>query len=88
MFIKRLLPHGDVQTIFEPPNRKSMPPGVPLNVEKVSYCDPDTASVYPIILGLIDPKSPIAAKTLESMAALEPAMDDGGVCPLQCYVGA
>ena len=70
MFVKRLLPNGDVQTTFEPPNRKSMPPGVPLNVEKVSYCDPDTASVYPIILGLIDPKSPIAAKTLESMEQL------------------
>jgi hypothetical protein len=70
VFIKRRLANGEVQRTFEPPNRKAMPPGVPLNVEKVSYCDPDTASVYPIILGLIDPKSPIAAKTLESMEPL------------------
>jgi hypothetical protein len=70
MFIKRRLMNGDVQKTFEPPNRKSMPPGVPLNVEKVSYCDPDSASVYPIILGLIDSKSPISMKTLESMELL------------------
>jgi len=70
VFIKRRLMNGDVQKTFEPPNRKSMPPGVPLNVEKVSYCDPDSASVYPIVLGLIDPKSSISTKTLESMEQL------------------
>lgn len=70
MFIKRRLVNGDVQKTFEPPNRKAMPPGVPLNVEKVSYCDPDAGSVYPIMLGLIDPKSPIVVKTLDSMELL------------------
>ena len=70
IFIKRRLLNGDVQRTFEPPNRKSMPPGVPLNVEKVSYADPDAGNVYPIILGLIDPKSPVAIKTLESMELL------------------
>jgi hypothetical protein len=70
VFIKRRLLNGDVQRTFEPPNRKSMPPGVPLNVEKVSYADPDTGDVYPIMLGLIDPKSPVAIKTLESMELL------------------
>ena len=69
-FIKRRLMSGAVQKTFEPPNRKSMPPGVPLNVEKVSYCDPDSANVYPMILGLIDPKSPVSIKTLESMEQL------------------
>jgi hypothetical protein len=69
-FIKRRMMNGEVQRTFEPPNRKSMPPGVPLNVEKVSYCDPDTGCVYPIILGLIDPKSPLAIKTLDSMELL------------------
>lgn len=69
-FIKRKLVSGAVQRTFEPPNRKSMPPGVPLNVEKVSYCDPDSASVYPIILGLIDSKDPVSIKTLESMEQL------------------
>jgi hypothetical protein len=69
-FIKRKLMNGAVQRTFEPPNRKSMPPGVPLNVEKVSYCDPDSANVYPIVLGLIDPKGPVSTKTLESMELL------------------
>jgi hypothetical protein len=69
-FIKRKLMNGEVQRTFEPPNRKSMPPGVPLNVEKISYCDPDSGSVYPIVLGLIDPKSSVSAKTLESMELL------------------
>ena len=70
MFIKRRLMNGDVQKTFEPPNRQSMAPGVPLNVEKVSYCDPDSANVYPIILGLIDSKNPVSLKTLESMELL------------------
>ena len=70
VFIKRRLLNGDVQKTFEPPNRKSMPPGVPLNVEKVSYCDPDSGSVYPMVLGLIDPKSPVSVKTLQSMELL------------------
>ena len=70
VFIKRRLLSGAVQRTFEPPNRKAMPPGVPLNVEKVSYCDPDSANVYPLVLGLIDPKSPVSLKTLESMEQL------------------
>ena len=69
-FIKRRLANGEVQRTFEPPNRKAMPPGVPLNVESVSYTDPDTASVLPIMLGIVDPKNPIALKTLESMEYL------------------
>lgn len=69
-FIKRKLLNGEVQRTFEPPNRASMPPGVPLNVEKVSYCDPDTGSAHPIMLGLVDPKGSVATKTLESMELL------------------
>jgi hypothetical protein len=70
VFIKRRLANGEVQRTFEPPNRSSMAPGVPLNVEKVSYADPDTGSVYPIIFGLVDPKSSLAVKTLDSMEQL------------------
>lgn len=70
VLIKRKLKNGEVQRTFEPPNRASMAPGVPLNVEKVSYCDPDSGSVYPIILGMIDPKSALSTKTLESMEPL------------------
>lgn len=78
-FTKRRLTNGEVQRTFEPPNRKSMPPGTPLNVEKVSYCDPDTANVLPIMLGIVDPKSPVAMKTLESMEHLwNQRWDTGG----------
>ncbi len=70
VFIKRRLLDGEVQRTFEPPNRKSMPPGVPLSVEKVSYCDPDSGNVYPIALGVIDAKESVSLKTLQSMELL------------------
>ncbi|HLF20156.1 MAG TPA: hypothetical protein VI704_05165, partial [Bacteroidota bacterium] len=69
-FIKRRLAAGGVQRTFEPPNRKGMPPGMPLNVESVSYCDPDSASVLPIALEIVDAHSSLAQKTLESMEQL------------------
>lgn len=69
-FVKRRLATGEVQRTLEPPNRQSMPKGMPLNVEPVSYCDPDASNVFPIMLGLVDPKSPLAANTLESMEHL------------------
>lgn len=69
-FIKRRLADGQVQRTFEPPNRKAMPPGVPLNVESISYVNPDTSSVLPIMLDVLDPRSPVALKTLESMEEL------------------
>lgn len=69
-FVKRRLVTGEVQRTFEPPNRQSMPKGMPLNVEPVSYCDPDASNVLPIMLGVVDPKSPLASKTLESMEHL------------------
>jgi hypothetical protein len=70
ILIKRRLTNGEAQTTFEPPNRKAMPPGVPLNVEHVSYCDPDTASVIPVMFELVEPKGPLALKTLDSMEVL------------------
>ncbi len=69
-FIKRRLPDGTVQRTFEPPNRGAMPPGMPLNVEKVSYCDPDASSSLPIVWGLVDPRSDVALNTLRSMEHL------------------
>ena len=69
-FIKRRMANGEVQRTFEPPNRKAMPPGVPLNVEKVSYCDPDTASVIPVMFEIVDPKGSLALKTLANMEKL------------------
>jgi GH15 family glucan-1,4-alpha-glucosidase len=69
-FIKRRLATGDVHATLEPPNREALPPGMPLRVEPVSYCDPDSGSVYPILLGLVDAASPEARRTLESMETL------------------
>lgn len=69
-FIKRRLVNGEVQRTFEPLNRKAMPPGMPLNVERVSYCDPDASNVLPIALELIDPQSPLSLQTLNSIELL------------------
>ena len=69
-FIKRRLATGGVQRTFEPPNRMSMPKGMPLNVESVSYCDPDTSCALPIALGVVDPQSDLALKTLSSIEEL------------------
>ena len=69
-FIKRRLTTGEVQRTLEPLNRKAMPPGMPLTIEKVSFCEPDSASVYPIIFEMVDPADAVAKKTLESMEEL------------------
>lgn len=69
-FIKRRLVDGDVQWTIEPTNRATMPPGMPLNVEKVSKIDPDSSSAFPIIYGVVDPAGPVARKTLESLEEL------------------
>jgi hypothetical protein len=69
-FIKRRLPDGSVQRTFEPPNRNAMPSGMPLNVESVSYCDPDSSSALPIAWGLVDPKSELSLNTLQSLEHL------------------
>ncbi len=70
MFIKRRLTTGEMQSIIEPKNRAAMPQGMPLQTEKISYLDPDTSSVFPIIFEVVDPKSDISLKTLASMEAL------------------
>lgn len=69
-FIKRRQVDGQVQRTMEPLNRASMPKGMPLNVESVSYCDPDSSVVFPIIFGTVDPRGTLAAKTLQSMEEL------------------
>ncbi|MEX1139544.1 MAG: hypothetical protein WEB33_10805 [Bacteroidota bacterium] len=68
--IKRRLANGEVQRTMEPVNRKSMPEGMPLNVESVSYCDPDSSVVLPIAYGVVDPRSDLASKTLQSVEEL------------------
>ncbi|MBI3004333.1 MAG: hypothetical protein HYY49_02830, partial [Ignavibacteriales bacterium] len=69
-FIKRRLADGGVQRTFEPPNRKAMPPGMPLNVEPVSYCDPDSSSALPIAMEIVDANGALAQKTLKSLEEL------------------
>ncbi|MEX2116205.1 MAG: hypothetical protein WEB37_04910 [Bacteroidota bacterium] len=69
-FIKRRLASGEVQRIMEPVNRKSMPKDMPLNVESISYCDPDSSVVLPIAFGIVDPRSDLASKTLQSVEEL------------------
>ncbi|MDE3056488.1 MAG: hypothetical protein KGJ59_00840 [Bacteroidota bacterium] len=70
IFIKRRLVNGEVQRTFDPPNRGSLVPGMPLREEKISYCNPDTSSVLPIVYGLVDPKSGLSRATLRSMEQL------------------
>ncbi len=69
-FIKRRLANGEVQRVFTPPDRNRMPPGMPLRVEPVSYCDPDASMVLPIAFGLVDPAGSIATKTLAAIEHL------------------
>ncbi len=69
-FIKRRLTTGEIQRTLEPLDRKTMPPGMPLSVEKVSFCEPDSANVYPIIFEMVDPGGSVAGKTLESIEEL------------------
>ena len=77
-FTKRILASGEPQLTFSPPNRESLPPGMPLRTEAVSYCDPDSANVLPIMLGIVDPASGVARRTLESMETLWNQRWDGG----------
>ncbi|MBI5084521.1 MAG: hypothetical protein HZB13_07985, partial [Acidobacteria bacterium] len=69
-FIKRRLAAGPRQQTAEPPNRLSMPAGMPLREEAVSYLDPDASSVFPMLLGITDPGSDVARRTLEAVETL------------------
>jgi hypothetical protein len=69
-FIKRRAADGDIQRIFEPPERKDMIAGMPLSIENSPLCDPDTSSVLPIVFEIVDPKSSLAANTLQDMEKL------------------
>lgn len=69
-FIKRRLADGRHHATMEPPNREALPPGMPLRVDPVNYCDPDAASVFPMLLGIADPRGAVARATLESVETL------------------
>ncbi|MHB8580454.1 MAG: glycoside hydrolase family 15 protein [Ignavibacteriaceae bacterium] len=64
-FIKRRTLNGEWQKTIIPPNRKNMPAGTPIAVEKTPRTEPDTSEVLPIMYEMIEPKSELALKTLE-----------------------
>ncbi|HTY36120.1 MAG TPA: hypothetical protein VMH23_03360 [Bacteroidota bacterium] len=63
--IKRRRRNGEWQQLSIPPNRGAMPPGSPLATDDKPALDPDTTVAFPIIFGMIDPKSDLSLKTLE-----------------------
>jgi hypothetical protein len=68
--IKRRTLDGRWQRFAVPANRSMMPPGSPAAVNEKPELEPDSANLYPIIFGYVDPKSPVARNTLEGMDIL------------------
>jgi hypothetical protein len=78
-FIKRRRLDGSVQETMNPQSDAGLPPGVPLASPGEHRLNPDTCSVLPIAWGFVDPCSPLAAATLDSVEALwNQQWDDGG----------
>ncbi len=69
-FIKRRTRDGRWQRYMIPSDPKRMPPGSPLATLEKPECEPDTATVYPIIYEFVDPRGAVAKKTLASMEVL------------------
>lgn len=69
-FIKRRLFTGEIQHMLQPPDREAMPPGMPLRVEASPYCDPDSTLALPIAFEVVNPRSALAAHTLEALESL------------------
>ncbi|MBN2417254.1 hypothetical protein JXO52_15560 [bacterium] len=69
-FIKRRAPDGSVQETIFPSPAAGLPPGVPLAADIDHSLNPDTASVFPIALGFVDPGSLPARRTMEQMELL------------------
>jgi hypothetical protein len=53
-----------------PKNPKAMPPGSPIATVPQPRCEPDTASVYPIMYEFVDPSGPLAKGTLDDMEVI------------------
>ena len=68
--VKRRLLNGDVQSELRPQDRSRFPAGMPLREEAHAYCDPDASSALPIVYGVVEPHSTLAANTLASMEIL------------------
>ena len=76
--IKRRRRNGEWQKLSVPPNRSAMPPGSPLATDEHPALDPDTVVAFPIIYGMIDPRSDLALKTLEWVDTLWGQQWEGG----------
>jgi GH15 family glucan-1,4-alpha-glucosidase len=53
---------------------------MPLKFEFVSYCDPDTTMALPVMLGLVDPASELARRTMAAIEKLWNQRWPGGCC--------
>ena len=76
--IKRRKRNGEWQKLSIPPNRGGMPPGSPLATDENPALDPDTVVTFPIIFGMIDPKSELSLKTLAWVDSLWSQQWEGG----------
>ncbi|MBP6506042.1 MAG: hypothetical protein KA257_00625 [Opitutaceae bacterium] len=78
-FIKRRAPDGRVQETITPTAGAQLPVEVPLGAAGPHSLNPDAASVLPIALGLIAPRSALARRTLQTTETLwNQAWSNGG----------
>jgi hypothetical protein len=68
--VKRLDPDGRVQAEIRPPAGSSLPAEAPLFESGRHFLDPDTSAALPVAWGFIDPRSPVARRTLRSLERL------------------
>ena len=69
-FIKRRKESGEIHLYFEPPDRSILNNGMPLKELDKNAIEPDTSETFAIIHEVIDPKGPLATKTLEHLEFL------------------
>jgi hypothetical protein len=79
--IKRRTVDGQWQRIVIPPDRSIMPPDSPISLEKEPNCEPDTSTVWPIIYGMVDPRSELAKDSLRWVEQIWNQRWDGGGYP-------
>jgi GH15 family glucan-1,4-alpha-glucosidase len=68
--IKRRTLDGRWQQYAIPVNRSAMPQGSPTAINEKPELEPDSANLYPIIFGYVDPHGAVARNTLEGMDLL------------------
>lgn len=69
-FVKRRTLDGRVQEHATARPGSGLPAGVPLASDRLHWLNPDTCAVLPIVFGQVDPGSPVAQATLDSVEAL------------------